>query len=207
MQIDGNAEHSEKAPLSIRVIFESPSNETVDITGQPEKLKLPNVSYSRETSTFSAMPKCRINVIRFNAMRESDEEKQVVLPSSTTISSNQECMKGEPSTTRTGAGRTIDFRDRQSTNNVRSIVLNFEPGSNVNDESSVISSKHLSQSTSTDAGIQSDCSRLQSTNALRGMASRFESDSNIIEHKEEQAAKHARPIERIFLGMQTDSSL
>jgi hypothetical protein len=190
MQIDVNAEHWKKMPFSIRVIFEPSSNETVDITGHPVKHKLARVSYSRETITCSARPKCRINVVRFNEMSESREEKQVVLPASTTISSKYECTKGEPSITRTEAGRKIDFRDRQEQNTRFSIVLNFESGSNVNEERSVISAKHPSQSTSTDAGIQSDCSHSQRANALSGMASRFEPDSNIIEDKEEQEAKH-----------------
>jgi hypothetical protein len=63
------------------------------------------------------------------------------------------------------------------------MVLNVEPGSNVNDERSVRPLKHASPSTSTDAGIQSDCSPSQFRNVLSGIVFRFEPDSKIIEHK------------------------
>jgi hypothetical protein len=80
-------------------------------------------------------------------MRESLDERQFVFPASISISSNEESTKGEPLTTKTEAGITIDFRDRRPQKASLFICLSVVPGLNVSHESRVIPLKHSSPST------------------------------------------------------------
>jgi hypothetical protein len=103
-----------------------------------------------------------------------------------------DCARAEPSIISSEAGRQIDFNDEQPHRTFASIRVNFEPGSNANDESEVHEENEHSPRNSTEAGRQIDSNDEHLENAFASIRVSFEQDSNVNEQSESYEQKHPR---------------
>jgi hypothetical protein len=179
IQIDFSAEHLKNAQSSILLSIDPASNITVVTDLQSSKQQSPRISHARGIITLSAGPKCRINFIPLNVMRESLEINKCGFPSSTTICSIAELQNDPPPISTSDAGSEIALRDAQRENALSSIFLSFDPGSNVSDVRFCKRLKPFEQINSTDAGIQSDFSEEQYDSALCSMRTSVDPGSNV----------------------------